>query len=35
MCPVMTGGQRVTKKAAPADERFFDFGLRPGQDLNL
>ncbi len=35
MCPVMTGGQRVTKKAAPADERFFEFGVRPVQDLKL
>ena len=25
MCPVMTGGQRATKKAAPVVERFLEF----------
>jgi hypothetical protein len=35
MCPVMTGGQKATKKAAPVDERFFEFGLRPVHDLKL
>jgi hypothetical protein len=35
MCPVMTGGQKATKKAAPVDERFFEFGLRLVHDLKL
>ena len=25
MCPVMTGGQKATKKAAPVDERILEF----------
>jgi hypothetical protein len=35
MSPAMTGGQKATKKAAPVDEQFPEFGLRPVQDLNL
>ena len=25
MCPVMTGGQKATKKTAPVDERLLEF----------
>ena len=35
MCPVMTGGQKATMKAAPVDERLLEVVLRPIQDLKL
>jgi hypothetical protein len=37
MCPVMIGGQKATKKAAPVDERFLYIWprLQSIQDLKL